>query len=156
MPRRTVWVSDEIDHLAAQLPDVNWSAALADGIRALAGCTHPELRCSCCGHPTTAAAIAAGPLEAFYRSTMFELGRRVAQPGYEGAARIVARVAVDHQVPGVAAVAVPRATRAQHQARLDVAELPREADSRRRHPTALPVPTNHPGPQPAPTQENIA
>jgi hypothetical protein len=153
-----VWVSEELDALAATLPDVNWSAALAAGIRALAGCEHHELECSSCGAPTTRAELVGPPLEELYRSIMFELGLKVAQAGYEGAARIVRRVATDHGVPGLAGVAVPRATAANHRARLDakVAPLPTEAASRRRHPTAHPIPDNHPGPMPAPTQEQTA
>jgi hypothetical protein len=156
MPRRTVWVSDELNQLAETLPSINWSEALANGVRALASCEHQDLACAACGTTTTAGHVAGPALEAFFRSIMVELGANVGQPGYEGAARIVRRIAADHDVPGIAAVAVPRATRAQREARLEVTPLPTEADARRRHPTARPVPTNHPGPQPAPPQEHTA
>lgn len=158
MGRRTVWIPDELDALALeQLPAINWSAALQAGVRALLECSHEQLGCTSCGEQVPRHRIVGGPLEDLYRSIMLELGTRVASPGYEGAARIVRRVAIDHGVPGVAAVATPRATRAQHEARQEPpARLPLEADSRRRHPTARPVPTDHPGPRPAEPQEQTA
>lgn len=163
MPRRTVWISDELDQLALdRLPDLNWSAALQAGVRALLECDHRDLTCSACGEATTAAAVQGEALGAFYRAVMFELGRHVDRPGFEGAARIVRTLAADHGVPGVSTVAVPRATRANHEARRDtehaaaVTPLPTEAASRRRHPTARPVPADHPGPQAAPPQEHTA
>ena len=155
MPRRTVWISDELEQLATeQLPDVNWSAALQAGIRLLLECEHDELACTGCGTTATRASIIGPALSRLYSSIMFELGLNVAKPGYQGAAAIVRRVAVDQAVPGLATVPVPRATRANHEARADVAhaellELPREADSRRRHPTSRPAPAGEQATTPA-------
>ena len=159
MPRHTVWVSEEVEGLAAQLDAINWSEALAIGVRALASCDHEHLACAGCGHRTSRTAITGDRLAAFYRTVIAELNKRSDAPGYPGAARIVQRVATDHQVPGVRSMPVQRATSAQLEARADqaheaeVTPLPREADSRRRHPTALPIPANHAGPQPAPPHE---
>lgn len=142
MPRRTVWISEELDALVAtELPDVNWSAALAAGIRGLLDCGHEQLACTSCGAATTRTAVVSPALERFYSKVMFELGLKVTVAGYQGAAAIVRRVATDHAVPGLAAVPVPRATRAQIEDRHAAVDFPLEADSRRRHPT------NHPNPK---------
>lgn len=163
MGRRTVWVPDELEQLVAeQLAEVNWSAAIQAGLRALLECRHDELACISCGAETTAARVAGEPLAAFYRAAMAEYSMRTDQAGYVGAAQVLRRLAVDHEVPGAGTVPLPRATRAQldQRAELDhaatVTALPSEAGSRRRHPTARPVPDNHPGPQPATQQEHTA
>lgn len=162
MGRRTVWIPEELEQLAEhELPAVNWSAALQAGIRALLECEHGELSCTACGATRTREAIVGPPLEELYTRTMWELGLKRDQPGYVGAASIVRRVAIDAGVPGIATVPIPRTTKATATARADEAflatqatRLPLEADSRRRHPTARPVPIDHPGPQQAqPTQE---
>ena len=136
MPRVTVWVSDELlDAAMAKAPGLKKSEAFQAGLRAIAACDHEELRCACCGETVTADGIAGPRLTHLFESTMRRLRERISSPGYEGAARLVRQVAADHGVPGVLATPVPRPTRAQL-ARRDVVELPVEADSRRRHPTA--------------------
>src|SRR5574343_65091 len=98
--RRTVWIPDELDALArAELPGLNWSAALQHGVRALVACEHPNLGCSDCGATLNTAQLTTQSLDRFFLSVIGELSDRIDLPGYEGAARIVINTARRHQIP---------------------------------------------------------
>lgn len=142
MPRVTVYVDDELyTRMRAEHPELNKSAVFQAGLRSLESCEHLELRCRCCGDTVTRAELAGAAMAGLYRAINARLFERVAQPGYEGAARLIRNLAADHGVPGVLATPVPRKTRAQRAALEDpppasVTELPTEAGSRSNHPTA--------------------
>lgn len=138
MARVTVYVPDDLWHNATgRHPDLNKSAVFQAGLRALERCDHDELTCRCCGDAVTRADVAGQALSVFYVSILNRFRERIDQPGYSGAARLIRNLAADHGVPAVLANPLPRPSRAQLEARADaeVAELPTEAASRRRHPT---------------------
>lgn len=145
MGRVTVYVDDELLAAAeAASPGLNKSAVFQAGLRALSGCEHHELTCTCCGETMTAEAVAGPRLARFFVSINNRFRDRLDRPGYQGAAQLVRQLAADHGIPGVLAEPIPRKTRAEHQRQIDrgrygsdaVTALPLEADSRRRHPTA--------------------
>ena len=138
MPRVTLWVPDELAAMVrSELPDANWSAALQSGLRAALECDHPRFGCSACGDQLERSDVTGPPLSRFFSAVMARLGHHVDQAGYEGAARLVRTVAIDHGVPGVTTTPLPRPTRRQLEARAErvVTDLPLEAGARRRHPT---------------------
>lgn len=107
--RRTVWIPDELDALArAELPGLNWSAALQHGVRALVACQHPNLTCSDCGASMTLSGVNNAALDRFFLAVVGALADRVDLPGYEGAARIVINTARRHRIPVAAAYPMPR------------------------------------------------
>lgn len=137
MARVNLYVPDELlATVRDALPDLNASAVLQDGLRARLVCTHDELACRRCALPITRAAVSEPRIGEFWFDLWWALDGLIARGGTaEGAARVARDVGRRHQITAALRAPLPRPTRAERR-RNTVAELPLEADSRERHPTA--------------------
>ncbi len=148
MPMLSIYVADELDELVqAELPNLNLSTALAEHLTALLRCEHDRLICRDCSAAVDFAAVIAAELERFFVDLMRKLEELVHRLGTaEGAARVARDLAINYHVPKAKDWVLPRPTRGERAAALAqiVADMPLEADSRRRHPTARPAPKRQP------------
>lgn len=134
--------------------DLNLSGALQDALRARLDCRHAAgWRCVECCEPVDPSSFvdqAEGRLFGDLRARLEPLVRRGGTA--EGAARVMSDVFRRHQVTAALGAVELAPSRAERRA-AKVTELPREADSRRRHPTALPHPPTPAAPAaPIPTE----
>jgi hypothetical protein len=122
--RVNVWMPDELlAKMRAELPGVNVSKVLQDGMRALIGCRHPGLVCAECAQALDLAAIVDEAKSAFYSQLRWELEDLVLNGGTaEGAARVAKGVAMAHQI-SAAALPLPRPGRTQRRRQRDRAWL---------------------------------
>lgn len=121
MARVNLTLPDELhDQALRDLPALNWSEVLRQGLFDRIGCEHHALYCRDCRSPVSAAAVAKGQLRLFWLDELDELERAVvADFTAEGTARVLRRVAARHHVdPGP----TPRRTRAEREAP-DIAEV---------------------------------
>ena len=115
--RTNVWVPDELmGRVRTEHPDVNVSAVLQAGLRALWSCTHDVVACACCGKPLHREELERAALVRFWRVLTVRLelavaGRQTAQ----GAARAVKECAVEHGVAPAALAPQIRPTRAERE-----------------------------------------
>ncbi len=156
MARVNVYLPDELAAtLRAELPELNLSQLVQEAIRGVLGCSHVELACRACAEPIDRWALVDDHLGRFYGDLLWELTDLVGRCGTaEGAARVVKAVAQRFRIRQADQIPLPRPTRAERHA-AKVRELPTEAESRRRHPTAHPSP-NTTAPAMPPAQEDIA
>lgn len=116
MPRRNVWMSDELVAMVAeQLPGVNLSAALRAGLLDLIECDHHRVLCADCGEPVDLAELVVGPAIArfFGDGVRAVLDLMHAGGTCEGAAQVLKAVAIDHQVPGAHRYPLERPSKAR-------------------------------------------
>lgn len=141
--RVNVYLPDElVAQLKTDRPSLNLSRFLRDALAELATCRHDAAVCGHCAAPIDVRALVDVAKERLYLDTLGELGHLVRSGGGtpEGAARIVKEVAQRHQVRAADRQPLPRPTR-EARRRAKVTELPREADSRAKHPTARTAPS---------------
>lgn len=151
MPRVNVWLPDELHQtVRTDLEGVNLSAVLQDGLRALLDCRHERAVCASCAAPVDIDAARADAVHAMTLDVVDRLRPLLAQGTVEGAGRIVVDVAAAHGAPGIAAPRPPQRRRrtaalpappplSDSETSAELLQLPAEADSRRRHPTARPT-----------------
>lgn len=162
MPRVNVYLPAELHEALAGL-DVNVSQLLQEAIRGVLGCRHHELACRRCAEPVDRWALVDERLGRFYSDVIWALDDLVRQVGTaEGAARVVREVGRRWRITKAGQIPLPRPSRAEraaartaHAGDAGVAELPRETDSRRRHPTARATGPADP-PAVVPAREDIA
>lgn len=115
MARLCVWVPDELAEVARQqLPGVNMSKILQEGLRARLGCRHDRLVCASCAEPVDHHQLVDEGLGRFYYDLHWRLAELVQRGGTaEGAARVAKDVAERHQVTAAKNLSLPRPTRAE-------------------------------------------
>lgn len=140
MPRINVWIPDELHAtIKRELPGMNVSAVVQGALAAKLDCRHDELVCAGCATPVDHRALADDAMGQLYADALGDLDPLMRRGGtVEGAIRVLRDVALRHRVTRARQMTLPRPTRANRAARAaaKVTDLPREADSRRRHPTA--------------------
>lgn len=140
MPRINVWVPDELHRtIKLRLPGLNVSAVVQGALAAQLDCRHDQLVCSSCSTPIDHRDLIDHALGDFYADALWELGILMRAGGTaEGSARVLKDVGLRHRITRAAEMVLPRPTRAQRLAKADkvVTQLPTEAASRGRHPTA--------------------
>ena len=104
MARMNVSVPDELVALVReQLPGLNVSGVLQEGLRARLGCNHAVLACTRCGGRLDHWHLVDAALGRFYADVLWEIGelvRRMPAATAEGACRVVKRVAADKNIMG--------------------------------------------------------
>lgn len=137
MPRVNVWLPEGLaDLVRTHLPSANFSQLLQEALRAALGCLHDQLACAHCAHPVDRWALVDEHLSKFYSDALWDLTPLVDRGATaEGAARVLKDVAQRHRVSAAGRTPLPRPSRAARHA-AKVREMPTEADSRQRHPTA--------------------
>jgi len=117
MARMNVSVPDELVALVReQLPGLNVSGVLQEGLRARLGCNHAVLACTRCGGRLDHWHLVDAALGRFYADVLWEIGelvRRMPAATAEGACRVVKRVAADKNITEGAHQPVPRPSRAR-------------------------------------------
>lgn len=130
MARLNVSVPDELVALVKeQLPGLNVSSVLQDGLRSKIACAHRELECVICGAHLDHFRLIDQALGRFYADIVWEVGelvRRSAGATAEGAVRVIKRVATDKGVTEADHKPLPRPGRKARQARA-VRELRKSA-----------------------------
>lgn len=138
MPRVNVWLPQALfDVVRAQLPDVNVSQLLQEALRGALGCQHEQLACAQCAQPIDRWAMVDERMDGFFRDAMWRIGELVhtGKGTAEGAARILKERGQSWKIPAAQRYTLPRPSRAaRHTGK--VREMPTEAESRKRHPTA--------------------
>lgn len=141
MPRVNVWIPDQL-HAAVkrELPRLNMSAVVQGALALKLDCGHHELACADCDASIDRSRLRDEQLGAFFVDAMRAVGQLVTRDvgTAEGAARVLKDIGTRHQITAAKGYPLPRPSRARRKERLDqvVEQLPVEADSRRRHPTA--------------------
>lgn len=152
MPMLSIYVADELDELVqAELPNLNLSQTFQAHLSGLLRCDHQRVICRDCSATVDNATLIAAELERFFVDLMRKLEELVHRIGTaEGAARVARDLALNYRVDRAKDWVLPRPTKGERAAALAqiVADLPRESDSRRRHPTARPAPSRAATPPP--------
>jgi hypothetical protein len=101
----------------AELPEVNFSKVLAEGLRDLVRCDHRQLACARCGHLEQRFELEDVAVGRFYLDLVDELRTLVTRGGTaEGAARVAKSIGERHRVTVATRVPLPRPTRAERHA----------------------------------------
>lgn len=137
MPRVNVWLPQALfDLVRAQLPEVNVSQLLQEALRGALACQHEQLACAQCAQPIDRWAMVDERMNGFFSDAMWALIPLVDRGATaEGAARVLKDVAQRWRIPAANRVPLPRPSRAARRT-AKVREMPTEAESRQRHPTA--------------------
>lgn len=117
MPRKHVWLPQELLAAVEERGHVNYSAVLQEGLRGLIGCEHDALACQACAAPIDRHQLVDEGLARFYRAAVWALEDLVYRVGTaEGACRVLREVARAHKVPGVENIPLPRPSRSRLEA----------------------------------------
>lgn len=127
MPRLNVWLPVELaTTVRANLPSVNVSQVLQEGLRALLGCKHDRIACAACAAELDRGALIDTAKGEYYSQLLWELEDLVAAGGTaEGAARVAKSVALAHQL-SAARQPLPRPGRTQQRRNADRRWLERQ------------------------------
>lgn len=140
VPRINVWIPEDLHRsVKERLPGINVSAIVQGALAAQLECRHPRLVCSSCATPVDHRALIDDAMSACYRDMVIALDRLMREGGtVEGSIRVVRDACQRHQVTAASQIPLPRPSRA-NRAALEgrkVSPLPKESESRQRHPTA--------------------
>lgn len=131
MAKVNVSVPDElVARVRVELPGLNLSQVLREGIASKLSCEHHRMRCDCCEAVFDRREVVGDELGRFYGDVQWELGELVRKVGTaEGAARVVKSVAQHWGLDAGWTVPLPRPTRANREAALaaKLTELPAPA-----------------------------
>lgn len=145
MPRINIWIPDELHATAKrELPGLNLSALVQRALVAKLDCTHQAMVCRDCSSTIDRHELRDEWLGVLFVDIMRELNRLAVNIGTaEGAARVVLELGRQRQITAAKGYPLERPSRSRRKAKADndwvtrqPIPLPREADTRRRHPTA--------------------
>lgn len=114
MARVNVSVPDQLlEAVRSSRPGLNVSRLVQLALSGALECDHPDVVCTRCAAAVDVAVIVDGALGRFYADVLWELRPFVDKGATaEGAARVMKRVALEHQVTVAGRMPLPRAARA--------------------------------------------